>query len=99
MRASSSSPSRRAAGSLSKHAVLVVVSVLLGFPLLWMVLTSLKANTQALAVPVVWWPHPFLWGNYPQVLSGVPFYRVFLNTLLYAAVPIVGVCISRSLGA
>ena len=89
----------RVAGGLSKHAVLIVVSVLLGFPLLWMVVSSLKTNNQALAVPVVWWPHPFLWSNYPQVLSAVPFYRFFLNTLLYAAVTIVGVCISSSLVA
>jgi multiple sugar transport system permease protein len=85
--------------SLSKHAVLIVVSVLLGFPLLWMVLTSFKTNPQALAEPVVWWPHPFEWSNYPQFLSAVPFYRYFLNTLMYAAVTIVGVCISSSLVA
>ena len=73
--------------------------MIFGFPLLWMVLTSLKSNPQALTVPVVWWPHPFLWNNYPQVLSAVPFYRFFLNTLLYAAVTIVGVSISSSLVA
>lgn len=96
---SSRNPLDRALKSLSRHAVLVAVSVLLGFPLLWMVLTSLKTNPQALATPVVWWPHPFQWGNYPQVLSAVPFYRFFLNTLLYAAVTIVGVCLSSSLVA
>lgn len=89
----------KTAGSLPKHAVLIVVSVLLGFPLLWMVLTSLKTNPQSLAVPAVWWPHPFEWKNYPQFLSAVPFYRFFLNTLMYAAVTIVGVCISSSLVA
>jgi len=99
MRANSPRSPRRVAASLSKHAVLTVVSVLLGFPLLWMVLSSLKTNPQALAVPVVWWPHPFLWSNYPDVLKAVPFYRFFLNTLLYAAVTIVGVCLSSSLVA
>ena len=90
---------RRLAASLPKQVVLLVVSVVLGFPLLWMVLTSLKTNAQALAVPVVWWPHPFIWANYPQVLSAIPFYRFFLNTLMYAGVTIVGVCISSSLVA
>ena len=99
MLVSSSKSPHHILGSLSKHAVLVVVSVLLGFPLLWMVLTSLKTNPQALAVPVVWLPHPFLWRNYPDVMSAVPFYRFFLNTLLYAGVTIVGVCISSSLVA
>src|SRR5271155_3811882 len=99
MRASSSKLPRKTLRGLSKHAVLIVVSVLLGFPLLWMVLTSFKTNAQSLAVPVVWWPHPFKWSNYPQFLSAVPFYRYFLNTLLYAGVTIVGVCISSSLVA
>ena len=99
MRASNSKLPRKTLRGLSKHAVLIVVSVLLGFPLLWMVLTSFKTNSQSLAVPVVWWPHPFKWSNYPQFLSAVPFYRYFLNTLLYAGVTIVGVCISSSLVA
>ncbi|MHB1781528.1 MAG: carbohydrate ABC transporter permease [Acidimicrobiales bacterium] len=90
---------RRLAASSAKHVVLAVVSVIFGFPLLWMVLTSLKSNPQALASPVVWWPRPFLWDNYPQTLSAVPFYRFFLNTLMYAGVTIVGVCISSSLVA
>ena len=82
-----------------KHAVLIFVSVVLGFPLLWMVLTSLKSNHQALADPPVWIPHPFLWNNYPQVISAVTFPRFVLNTLMYAAFTIVGVCISSSLVA
>jgi multiple sugar transport system permease protein len=90
---------RRLAASAGKHTVLIVVSVVLGFPLLWMVLTSLKSDSQALAVPPVWIPHPFLWSNYPDVISAVSFPRFLLNTLMYAAFTIVGVCISSSLVA
>lgn len=79
--------------------MLLIFTVVFGFPLIWMVLSSLKSNPQALQSPVVWWPHPFLWGNYPDVLSAVPFYRFFLNTVLYAAITIVGVGISSSLVA
>ena len=50
-------------------------------------------------LPVVWWPHPFLWSNYPQLFAALPFFRFFWNTFLYAAVTIVGVCISSSLVA
>jgi multiple sugar transport system permease protein len=84
---------------VGKHAVLLVVTVVLGFPLLWMVLTSLKSNYQALAVPPVWWPHPILWRNYPQMIEAVSFYRFVLNTLMYAGFTIVGVSISSSLVA
>ena len=91
--------SHKLASSAGKHAVLILVSVVLGFPLLWMVLTSLKSNPQAVAVPPVWIPHPFLWSNYPNVISAVTFPRFLLNTLMYAASTIVGVCISSSLVA
>jgi multiple sugar transport system permease protein len=84
---------------VGKHAVLLVVTVVLGFPLLWMVLTSLKSDYQALAIPPVWWPHPILWRNYPQMISAVSFSRFVLNTLMYAGFTIVGVFISSSLVA
>ncbi len=90
---------KRLASSATKHFVLLIFTVVFGFPLVWMFLSSLKSNPQALQTPVVWWPHPFLWSNYPDVLSAVPFYRFFLNTLLYAAITIVGVGISSSLVA
>ena len=79
--------------------MLIVVSVLLGFPLFWMVLTSLKTDPQALAIPPLWWPHPSSGRNYPEMLSAVPFWRFVVNTLMYAGVTIVGVCLSSSLVA
>jgi multiple sugar transport system permease protein len=87
------------AGRAGKHAALLLATVILGFPLLWMILTSLKSNIQALAVPPVVFPHPVLWSNYPDMLKAVTFYRYILNTLMYAAVTIVGVGISSSLVA
>jgi multiple sugar transport system permease protein len=98
-------PDRRAAArrslrkSTAKHGVLIAFGVIFAFPLFWMVMTSLKSNPQALQAPPVWWPHPFIWDNYPQALTAQPFYRFFLNTLMYAAVTIVGVTVSSSLVA
>jgi multiple sugar transport system permease protein len=90
---------RKAGASTGKHAVLIVVGVMFALPLVWMVLTSFKTAAQAVTFPIVWWPHPFLWSNYPQVLSSLPFGSFFLNTFVYAGVTIVGVCISSSLAA
>jgi multiple sugar transport system permease protein len=83
--------------SVGKHAVLIIVGAMFALPLAWMVLTSFKTASQTLTFPVVWWPHPFLWGNYPHVLSSLPFGSFFLNTFVYCGVTIVGVCISSSL--
>jgi multiple sugar transport system permease protein len=85
--------------SATKHVVLIVLSCMFGLPLLWMVLTSFKTAQQALTLPVVWWPHPFLASNYPQLFAALPYFRFFLNTFEYAGITIVGVCVSSSLVA
>jgi multiple sugar transport system permease protein len=79
--------------------VLIVLSAMFALPLIWMVGTSFKTAQQALTLPVVWWPHPFMWSNYPDLFAALPFFRFFWNTFLYAAITIVGVCISSSLVA
>jgi multiple sugar transport system permease protein len=90
---------RKIRASAGKHMVLIVLSAIFALPLVWMVGTSFKTAQQALAQPVVWWPHPIVWGNYPQLFASLPFFRFFLNTFAYAGITIVGVCISSSLVA
>ena len=85
--------------SVSKHTVLIVLSVMFALPLVWMVGTSFKTAQQALQLPVVWWPQPLEWRNYPDLFAALPYFRFFLNTFLYAGITIVGVCISSSLVA
>jgi multiple sugar transport system permease protein len=102
----SPSPARRTrralrliGAGLSKHLVLIALSAMFALPLVWMVGTSFKTAGQALQMPVVWWPHPFLWRNYPDLFAALPYFRFFLNTFLYAGITIVGVCVSSSLVA
>jgi len=90
---------RKIRASAAKHIVLIALSAVFALPIVWMVLTSFKTAPQALAQPVVWWPHPFLASNYPQLFAALPFFRFFWNTFLYAGITIVGVCISSSLVA
>jgi multiple sugar transport system permease protein len=90
---------RVVAGSAGKHGVLIVLSAMFALPLIWMLSTSFKTAQQALQLPVVWWPHPFLWSNYSDLFAALPYFRFFLNTFLYAAITIVGVCVSSSLVA
>jgi multiple sugar transport system permease protein len=90
---------RKIRASAAKHIVLIALSAVFALPIAWMILTSFKTAAQALAQPVVWWPHPFLASNYPQLFSALPFLRFFWNTFLYAGITIAGVCISSSLVA
>ena len=90
---------RKLGASGGKHTVLIVLSAMFALPLIWMIGTSFKTAHQALVLPVVWWPHPFVWSNYPQLFAALPYFRFFANTFGYAAITIVGVCISSSLVA
>jgi multiple sugar transport system permease protein len=90
---------RKVRSSASRHLVLIIIGCMFALPLVWMVGTSFKTAGQALQLPVVWWPHPFLWSNYSQLFAALPMWRFFLNTFVYAAVTIVGVCLSSSLVA
>jgi multiple sugar transport system permease protein len=90
---------RAIGASVSKHTVLIVLSAMFALPLVWMIGTSLKTAGQALTLPVIWWPHPFVWSNYPDLFAALPYFRFFLNTILYAAITIIGVCVSSSLVA
>ena len=90
---------RRIAGSLLKHALLIVLGATFFFPLLWMVSTSLKSLPQTIAFPPSWIPHPFEFRNYPDALRSQPFGQFFLNTLFYCVTTVVGVVLSSSLVA
>jgi len=90
---------QRVGRTATKHVVLAVLGLLFVFPLIWMILTSLKSLPQAVSFPPVVFPHPVLWSNYPQALASEPFGRFFLNTLYYAVATVIGVCLSSSLVA
>jgi len=85
--------------SVGKHLLLILLGITFVFPLVWMVLTSLKPLPEAVTFPPVWIPHPFEWVNYPNGLASEPFLRYFANSLYYCLTTVVGVTLSSSLVA
>lgn len=81
------------------HLVLVVFGVLFAFPFLWMVSTSIKPDVELFVLPPVWIPSHFVWSNYPEALTFIPFFRYALNTLYLAAFNVAGTFISCTLVA
>src|SRR5690606_24493237 len=53
------------------------------FPFLYMVSTSLKTLEEVFAVPMVIWPATPQWENYVRVWNLLPFGRFTLNSLIY----------------
>lgn len=93
----------RASGTRPRMTVgswLVTIALSLGcllvlLPVVWMVLTSLKAPDQVFRMPPLWVFTP-QWGNYPEVLQLVPFQRYILNTATIVGLVTAGTLLSCS---
>jgi len=73
--------------SLSKAIIftlIILASVVAAFPLVWMVLTSLKTPQETMAVPPVWFPASPNLDAYWQVADVISVGRSFLNSAIIA---------------
>lgn len=71
--------------SLIAIAVLVVV-----FPLVWMLGTAVKPNSQILDLRASLWPSHFEWGNIVRAWNAAPFGRWFLNSVIFSGCATIG---------
>jgi multiple sugar transport system permease protein len=72
--------------------VLIAVSLAFAVPIIFMLLTALMTDQQALSPKL--WPHPFVWSNFITVFKSVDLARYTWNTFLYAGLTTVGVVVS-----
>jgi multiple sugar transport system permease protein len=79
--------------------VLLLGSLVMLAPVFWMVSTSLKLKAQIFHYPPVWIPDPFVWSNYSEAMTAVPFDRYAVNTFIICVANIAGVLISSSIAA
>ena len=68
-------------------------------PFLWMLLTSLKTQSEAIHVPPVIFPAKPVLSNYTDVFKDVPFARMYLNTIISAAVTVAAQLLLCSMAA
>jgi multiple sugar transport system permease protein len=78
--------------AFANHTVAIVLGVVFLTPLLFVVLTSLMTEHQALTRDLI--PHPFQWRNYVEVFRVEPIGKYAWNTFVYAGFATVGVVIS-----
>jgi multiple sugar transport system permease protein len=74
---------RRVARELVAHALLIPISIVLLFPLVWLVSTSLKCHAEIFKFPPQLIPDPVCWNNYPEALTIYPFDLYFRNSMIY----------------
>ena len=78
-------------------AGIAVPAVIFVFPFFWLVITSFKIPEDILILPPRLWPRPATLRNYRAALTEIPFLRLFLNTLRYAAVSTLAILFTSSL--
>lgn len=81
------------------HFVLIVGSVAMVVPFLWMILTSLKTYAESIHVPPVIIPEDFQWGNYKEVFGLLPFFEFMYNTFIVTILRTAGQLFLCSLAA
>ena len=67
---------------VGQTALSVFITLVMLFPIYWMVISSFKTSTELLASVPTLWPKQFVWENYPNVLRRAPFIRYLINTLV-----------------
>lgn len=72
----------RIAGIIIQYLVAGAVTLVMLFPIYWMVISSLKTSAELLLPVPTLWPHEFQWSNFPNVLQRAPFVRYLFNTLV-----------------
>jgi multiple sugar transport system permease protein len=81
-RAPSAARRRRLLLAIADNSLRIVAALIFLTPFVFIVLTSLMTNEQALSTDL--WPHPFRWSNYVDVFDQAPLLRYALNTMIYA---------------
>ena len=82
-----------------QYVVAGMITLIMLFPIYWMVISSLKTSTELLLPVPTLWPRLFQWANFPNVLKRAPFIRYLFNTLVTTFFIMVGQIIIGVLAA
>ncbi|MCC1493127.1 carbohydrate ABC transporter permease [Cognatishimia sp. F0-27] len=71
----------------------------IAFPLFWMIVTSLKPQSELFRIPPTWLPETITFEHYWRLLTETPFLRYFRNSVVLATTTTVFVVLLGTLGA
>jgi len=82
------------------YGVMIVVALILAFPFVWMISTSLKTDGQIIAWPPEWIPRPVHWKNYVNLFAGeknVTISRFLFNSVVVSCIAVFGQVLSSTM--
>ena len=77
-------------GRLGAHLILILGSVFMLLPFVWMLSTSFKSFSQSILIPPIWIPRPAHPETYIQAWNAAPFGIYFFNSFFVAITCVVG---------
>ena len=88
---------RKLIGDLLAWTVLAIGSVAMMLPFVWMVATSLKSLPEVYVFPPQFFPRQWLWSNYLEAWTLLPFHLFFRNSILVSLCVVIGQLFTCSL--
>jgi sn-glycerol 3-phosphate transport system permease protein len=73
---------RDALSRLAGYAAMLLCVVLVGLPIYWMVIGSVKTNQEIYSFPPTWLPRHPRWSNFSDAWNAAPFGRFYINSLI-----------------
>jgi multiple sugar transport system permease protein len=83
---------RRFLIAVADHSLLIAAAALFLAPIVFVTLTALMTNSQALSPRL--WPEPFQWSNFVDVFDKSPLWHWALNSFIYASLGTLGLLVS-----
>ena len=69
-------------GQIVTYGALILGSIIMIFPFVWMILTSFKTQAESMKIPPVIFPSSFLLKNFSDAVASLPFFSMYANTIL-----------------
>lgn len=89
----------KALGDVLTYVLVLIASVVIMIPVLWMLSTALKPGGEVFLFPPRWIPSRLMWHNFSDALSFLPFGRYFQNTSVITLSAMLGQLLSSPLVA
>lgn len=86
-------------GRLILYIVLIFWAIFMIMPFAYMILTSLKAQAEAMKVPIKWLPKVPQWHNYVDVLQKYNFGQYYMNTIIVTVTTVAYQIVTCSMAA
>ena len=87
----------RAVPKSLSHLFMILISLIMIVPFLWMLSTSFKLQEEVFQYPIQWIPQVFHFGNYVEVWTSIPFPLYYFNSLKVSVLVTLGQLITCSL--